>query len=266
MCKKSPFPRCSSHARKQYETALASGDENLIKKAKISYYTSPEGIKKLREAGKNELADKFQARRKQKIEEALRLDRIQRNVTLALDLDNTSMKFTNAFRNSLAKKYNLSKAEALQKYPEPKDYSFVVSGWFKDHNEFMSEFNEAESKGLYTNMKMLPGARKTIRTLQQKGYTIKVITARTADFNTDTKTALRRYRTPYSTIVHTEEKEKHHADLYFDDSPKQITTLMSHGKKVVAFKASYNNGMKGSARANDWSEIEKIADRLTRSR
>lgn len=266
MCKKSPYPRCSSHTRKAYAAALESGDENLIKKTKVAYYTSPEGIRKLREAGKNDLAEKFQARRTRKIEQAERLDRIERKVTLALDLDNTSMKFTNAFRNSLAKKYNLTKAEALQKYPEPHDYSFVVSGWFKDHNEFMSEFNEAEAKGLYSNMKMLPGARRTIQTLQQKGYTIKVITARTADFNTDTKTALRRYRTPYSTIVHTEDKEKHHADLFFDDSPKQITTLMSHGKKVVAFKASYNNGLKGSARANDWSEIEKIADRLTRRR
>lgn len=266
MCKKSPFPRCSSHARKSYELAIASGDEQLIKKAKISYYTSPEGIKKLREAGKDDLAEKFQARRNRKIEEAKRLDRIERKVTLALDLDNTSMKFTNAFRNSLAKKYNLTKAEALQRYPDPKDYSFVVSGWFKNPEEFLSEFNEAESKGLYSNMKMLPGARKTIRTLQQKGYTIKVITARTADYNQDTKIALRRYRTPYSTLVHTEDKEKHHADLFFDDSPKQITTLMSHGKKVVAFKASYNNGMNGSARANNWSEIEKIADRLTSRR
>lgn len=266
MCRKSPFPRCSSHARKSYELALQSGDEQLIKKTKIAYYTSPEGIRKLQEAGKVDLAEKFQKRREAKIEEAKRLDRIERKVTLALDLDNTSMKFTNAFRNSLAKKYNLSKEEALERYPDPKDYSFVVSGWFKDTKEFLSEFNEAEAKGLYTNMKMLPGAKKTIRTLQQKGYTIKVITARTADYNADTKLALRRYRTPYSTLVHTEDKEKHQADLFFDDSPKQITTLMSHGKKVVAFKASYNNGMKGSARANDWSEIEKLADRLTSQR
>lgn len=266
MCRKLPFPRCSSHARKAYEIALASGDEALIKKAKISYYTSPEGIKKLREAGKNDLADKFQARRNRKVEEAKKIDRINRKVTLALDLDNTSMKLTNAFRNSLAKKYGLTKEEALKRYPEPHDYSFVVSGWFKDHDEFMKEFSEAEAKGIYSNMKMIKGARRTIQTLQQKGYTIKVITARPAEFNADTKVALKRHRTPYSDIVHTEEKQEHHADLFFDDSPKQITTLMNHGKKVVAFKASYNTSYKGHARANDWSEIEKIADRLTRSR
>lgn len=264
MCRKSPFPRCSSHARKAYEKALVSGDEMKIKKAKIDYLTSPEGTKKLRAEGRDELADKFATRRARLVAEAERQDRIARKITLALDLDNTSMKFTNAFRNSLAKKYGLSKEEALKKYPEPSDYSFVVSGWFKDTKEFLSEFNEAEAKGLYTNMKMLPGAKKGIKTLQQKGYTIKVITARTPDYNADTKTSLKRYRLPYSGIIHTEEKQEQDAHLFFDDAPKQITTLMTHGKKVVAFKASYNVGMKGHGNVNDWSQVEKIADRLTR--
>lgn len=266
MCRKRPYPRCSSHARKNYEKAIVSGNEQDIKKAKVEYYTSPEGIAKLRNEGRNDLAEKFAKRRERKVLDAQRAERIANKITLALDLDNTSMKFTNAFRNHLAKKYGLTKEQAREKYPDPKDYSFVVSGWFKDTIEFLSEFNEAERKGLYTNMKMLPGAKKTIRTLQQKGYTIKVITARTEDYNADTKTALRRYRLPYSSIVHTESKEEHHADLFFDDAPKQITTLTAHGKKVIAFKASYNDGMKGVGRVNDWSEVEKITDRLTRRR
>lgn len=266
MCRKRPFPRCSSHARKNYEKAIVSGNEQAIKKAKIEYYTSPEGISKLRKEGRDDLAEKFQDRRSRKIAEAERAERIANKITLALDLDNTSMKFTNAFRNHLAKKYSLTKEQALEKYPDPKDYSFVVSGWFKDTNEFLSEFNEAERAGLYTRMKMFPGAKKTIRTLQQKGYTIKVITARTADYNADTKTALRRYRLPYSSIVHTEAKEEHHADLFFDDAPKQITTLTQHGKKVVAFRAGYNTELKGAGRVNDWSEVERITDKLTRRR
>lgn len=265
MCKKSPFPRCSSHARSRLTKAMETGDLQEIKKAKIEYYTTPEGIKTLKNAGKNELAEKFSRRRAQKIEHAQRIERIANKVTLALDLDNTTVDFNGRFRHHLAKKYNLTPEQALVKYPEPHDYSFVKSGWFKDTDEFHSEFHEAERAGVYREMSIYPGARKTIQTLQQKGYTLHVVTARRQEYNEDTKAALRRYRMPYRKLVHTEEKETQEAHLFFDDAPKQITTLTAHGKKVVTFHASYNGNDTGVGRVNDWSQVEAMADKHTRN-
>lgn len=264
MCKASPYPRCSSHARKQYDKAIASGDVNAIKTARMNYLTSLEGIKSLRAAGKNDVADRFAGRRARMIAKAQRQERLKNNITVALDLDNTTTDFTGGFRDALAKKYNLTPQEALNRYPVPHDYSFVESGWFKNTDEFLSEFHEAEKKGLYLNLKLYPGARRTMRSLQEQGYTLRVVTARTPDYNADTKIALRQYRMPYRSLVHTENKETEQAHLFVDDAPKQITTLTKHGKKVIAFKASYNTGMKGVGAVKDWSEMEKAVARHAR--
>lgn len=264
MCKAAPYPRCSSHAKQQYDKAVLTGTDQQIRNARINYLTSPEGIKSLREAGKHDVAERFATRRQKMIEKAQRMERLQKQITVALDLDNTTADFTGGFRDSLAKKYNLTPQEAMERYPKPIDYSFVKSGWFKSNEEFLSEFHDAEKRGLYLNLKIYPGARKTMRSLQEKGYTLRVVTARTQDYNADTKTALRRYRMPYRSLVHTEAKETEQAHLFVDDAPKQITTLTKHGKKVIAFKASYNAGMKGVGAVKDWSEMEKAVTRHAR--
>lgn len=249
--------RCSDSAEKMLDKALESGSAEKIRKAKLEYLTSDAGIESLRKQGKEELAERFTRRRHHLMEQNKRQWRKENKVALAFDLDNTTADFTGAFRASLAKKYNLTKDEALAKYPEPSDYSFVVSGWFKDTNEFLSEFHEAEDNGLYKKMAIFSKARKAIQGLHNDGYTIHFVTARTEKFNSDTKYALKRYRLPYHLLRHTEEKETHDAVLFFDDAPKQINTLTIHGKKVVAYDNKYNIGHEGAGRVKSWSEIEE---------
>lgn len=67
MCYPKPGPRCSSHAKKDLQKALKSKDQKAIKDAKEKYFTTPEGIQKLRDMGKAELANKAQAARKESI-------------------------------------------------------------------------------------------------------------------------------------------------------------------------------------------------------
>lgn len=67
MCYAAPGPRCSAHAKKELQKALASGDEKAIKIAKENFLTTPEGIEALRGKGKNDLADKAQAKRDESI-------------------------------------------------------------------------------------------------------------------------------------------------------------------------------------------------------
>lgn len=63
MCKPKPYPRCSNHARKRLESALASGNEDRIRQAKAEYAITPEYIEKMRKAGKSELLSKLKAKR-----------------------------------------------------------------------------------------------------------------------------------------------------------------------------------------------------------
>lgn len=75
MCYAAPGPRCSSHAKKELQKAIASGDEKAIKIAKENYLTTPEGIQTLRDKGKNDLADKAQAVR----DESIRLFNVRKD-------------------------------------------------------------------------------------------------------------------------------------------------------------------------------------------
>lgn len=75
MCYATPGPRCSSHAKKELQKAIASGDEETIKKAKENYLTTPDGIQTLRDKGKNDLANKAQAFR----DESIRLFNVRKD-------------------------------------------------------------------------------------------------------------------------------------------------------------------------------------------
>lgn len=66
-------PRCSKHAKVSLRAALASRDNERIAEAKREYLTTTEGIAKLRSQGKEELAEKFAARRANLIERSKRL-------------------------------------------------------------------------------------------------------------------------------------------------------------------------------------------------
>lgn len=63
MCYKSPGPRCSSHARAKLQRAKESGDPDQIKTAEREYAATHEGIHRLRELGRDDLADKGQRTR-----------------------------------------------------------------------------------------------------------------------------------------------------------------------------------------------------------
>lgn len=251
--------KCSKYARNALKNATKSGDANAIRKAKMDYFTTTAGIAKLRKDGRHQVADKFAARRESLINKNKREWRKENGISIALDLDNTTSDFTGAFRASLAKKYNLTKDEAMERYPKPIDYSFVISGWFKDMNEFLAEFQEAENNGLYENMPIFANARRTVQGIHNAGYQIHFVTARGQQFNAHTKVALRKYRLPYHLLKHTEEKERHEAHLFFDDAPKQIETLSVNGRKVVAYDNLYNAESKGSvARVKSWAEVEAV--------
>lgn len=243
MCRKNPYPRCSSHARKQLENALKTQDADQIKRARLAYYTSPAGIKELRDAGKTETADRFAARRKTLIAKAKKANHTP--LVVGLDLDETTGSFSSGLRNFLAEKYNLTAEEALERYPIPSAYSFVTSGWFATHEEFMSEFREAENKGIYRKMPAYQGAPRVLRNLVRDGeVVIRVVTARDQTQNADTMHWLRMHRIPVTSVTHTETKEEtiatHGIDFYVDDSERQLTTLSTHGARVIAYDNDTN--------------------------
>lgn len=90
-------PRCSKHAKTSLRVALASRDNEKIAEAKREYLTTTEGIQKLRNQGKDELADQFAARRAALIERSKRLTKE------AKEKANAPITFSNVMKNRKSK-------------------------------------------------------------------------------------------------------------------------------------------------------------------
>lgn len=266
MCQKFPIPRCSAYARKRLEAAEASGDAKRIKQARQDFYVTPAGIAELRAEGRNELADKYEARRKRLIAEAKRVLNAKKTpIKLALDLDETSGGFIDSLRESVAKQQGLTPEEALKQFPTPPHYSLVESGWFENTDAFLKAFHTAEADGVYRNMKAFKGSGKTLRTLvANRDVEVHVVTARDFKWNKDTREWLRKQKFPFASITHTEDKEQvPNIDVYLDDSDKQINTLQSHGKKVIAFTNQTNLHVAATHRVKSWSQVPSALKLIT---
>lgn len=267
-CKAKNPNNCRFHGTGKFENRAAATPELSVKEARVAYLTTPEGIQELRDKGKNELADKYEARRKRLEEEAAKeLLQSKTPIRLALDLDETSGGFIDALRESVAAQRGMTLEEAKEVLPFPEHYSLVESGWFSDVNHFMEEFHEAERQGVYRKMAAFKDMSRTLRTLvSNREVEVHVVTARTIEWNEDTRFWLRKNRVPFRSITHTESKEETDMDVYIDDSDKQLKTLQAHGKTVIAFDNLTNDHVPTPHRVRSWKEVPSVIKVIAESR
>lgn len=251
--------------RESWQKAIQSSTPEEIKTARRAYLMTESGVNELRAAGKDKLANAYAQRRRTKFmrDRKAALSKKQ-PITLALDLDQTTGDFIGGFRDYLAKEEGLTPEQALAKYPEPKQYNLVKAGWFKNTDEFLNRFHAAEKNGLYRNLKAFNGAQKTLMNLvNNKDVKVVVVTARAQKWNADTKAWLKTHRIPATRIIHTEDKEKvQNIDVYIDDSDKQLKTLSSHGRTVIAFHNLYNEHVNVQNRVKKWSQVPAVLKRM----
>lgn len=258
-------PRCPKSARTALQRALATKDPAKIKAARVEWYTTEPGIEELRKRGREDAAAKFEARRQRLIELSKRRDRMDKGITVAIDLDNTTADFNAAFRAALAKKYGLTPEEALERYPDPDNYDYATAGWFESKEEFRAEMREAEENGMYENLPIFSGARETIRNLRENGYKVHFLTARDKAFTEHTKAALRKYRVGYDALVHDNNKHDYApAHVFIDDAPYQVDNLTANGRPVIVFGAKYNENITHAPRVKSWREVGPLIDQQTR--
>jgi 5'(3')-deoxyribonucleotidase len=267
-CKAKDPKNCRFHGTGKFEVSDTSTHEMSAKEARVAYLTTPEGIQELRNKGKHELADKYEARRK-RLEIEAEKEALKNKVPLrlAVDLDETSGGFINALRESVAAQRGITLEEAKKELPFPEHYSLVDSGWFKDVNHFMDEFHEAERQGVYRKMVAFKDMSRTLRTLvSNRDVEVHVVTAREMEWNSDTRYWLRKNRVPFRSITHTESKEETDMDVYIDDSDKQLKTLQSHGKTVIAFDNLTNDHVQTPHRVRSWKEVPSVLKVIAENR
>jgi len=127
-------------------------------------------------------------------------------------------------------------------------------------------------KTLIEDLDLISGAKKSINQLKNK-HEIYLLTARSDDFNSNTKNWLKRKGIPYDELIHLDEGRKYQANLKLDiiveDNLKDAIRWIDKSNEVIIFDHPWNRSLNVSKlfkRAFNWQEIVEIVHaRETRS-
>lgn len=239
---------------------------------------------------------------------------------IAIDLDNTLVDYTTAFKDCISQ---------LQKKPltapEPTDYGFACEGWFETHAGFREWHHWSVNAGLYLREHMYPHAMEALLKLigMSEDNRLLFVTSRDDDrddtrrwmiaMNFDTSqnhnlcprrnlddlrhtegdavfaSDIRRMaekdwyeKDPITSIgysytpsrrdipyCHLKQKNLLKADLYVEDNPIMLDTLIREGLPVLAKRHGYNveqcerlEQYDKGASFDSWEEVPELANRI----
>ena len=113
---------------------------------------------------------------------------------------------------------------------------------------------------LFRRLPPMPGAPRALRILSKEDIRIRIITHRffIKYFHQvaarQTIEWLDYHDIPYWDLCFMQEKTAVGADLYIEDSPKNIATLRGEGQRTIVFTNSTNEDLAGQ-RADSWEEV-----------
>lgn len=247
---------CTTHAavikdKNNYLTAKATGSLKDIVRTRQQLISTEQGFSTYRYLRAAEITLK-----------------LGRKPMIGLDLDNTVADFTHGMRERAGLKKKILQAEWLTHFPEPSEYSMWMGNqsWYVDKDDFVSELKAAELAGIYKTIAMYPNASNVLNELKAYGFDIKAVTARSAEFNEDTRSWIVEHGIPTKVIINPG-FEKHNVpdiDVYIDDAPHVIDKLIEHNKKVIIMNQTYNETAvtphENSRRAANWNDKDKIVN------
>ncbi len=185
-----------------------------------------------------------------------------RQFVLGLDLDGVCGDYTFALRQILAEKRGVSPDEL------PLEITWNYPEWLLTQAEYMELHKEAVMRhNIFSNMPVIDGASEALWELSDSGVWIRIITHRLLFSQGHQQTArdtaewLDKNNIPYRELCFVGMKTEVGADLYIDDSPKNVNALRGTGKKVVVFEQPYNRHLE-SPRAKNWDEALPLIQKM----
>lgn len=186
---------------------------------------------------------------------------------LGLDIDDTSGKYLKSLMQDIIEQEQgkrfagLSAEEIITHFPDMQRYDSFEWAAINGNRELFKEYHRiAVENGIYTKLEPFEGVSEALWKLKREhDYRIFVITSRFvipgqhARVVSDTALWLDKHDIPYDDIMFTSEKVNVLADVYIDDSPKNITSLQEAGRKTIVYDRSYNRDLTGP-RAHNWNE------------
>lgn len=255
---------CKQHSsiiasKNRYLAAVENSSEAELTDSMNELMSTPEGLAAYRQIKVKEISKE-----------------LGRQPMIGLDVDNTSGNFTHGLREWMAKGLSIPQEEWLSHFPEPDEYAMWTgkNAWYKDQKDFLTQFKQAELQGIYKTMQVFDNVPTVLAELKALGFNIQVITARGAEFNDDTRYWMKESVIPARKILNpgNNKHEIKDVDVYLDDSPHVIQTLLAHQKNVVVHTQDYNKDNlpehENLRRVDGWTEdmVESIFSLLDKKK
>lgn len=179
---------------------------------------------------------------------------------LGVDLDGVVADFYAGLREVAAEWLD----KPIEKLPQQVTYGLsewgidVAPGGYKDLHRFA-----VTQRDLFSRLKPISGAPATLRRLSSKDIRIRIITHRLyikyfhQQAVRQTIEWLDHHDIPYWDLCFMSDKAAVGADLYIEDSPRNVKELRADGHPTIIFTNSTNLSIE-DPRANTWEDAEKL--------
>jgi 5'(3')-deoxyribonucleotidase len=164
-----------------------------------------------------------------------------KQIVLGVDLDGVCADFYGRMREIAAEWFERRVDELTE------DVSHGLPEWGIDPEQYqrLHRFAVTE-RALFKTTPMVPGARRVLRRLSDDGYRIRIITHRIfidyfhAMAVQQTIEWLDHHGLPYRDLCFIEDKDQVDADIYIEDSPKNVEILRARNLYTICFANSTN--------------------------
>lgn len=196
------------------------------------------------------------------------------SITIGVDIDEVLAHYLDGLRHHINTKFelNLSDTELDEKFPLDVSYGFdewdIIQG---NRDKFIEVHAQAVKEGIYANLTMVADAKKYVNKLKADGHHIRIITSRFVQkwqnsiVMKDTSNWLDEQGIKYDDIVFTEKKTDIRADIYIDDSPKNILAFQECNANYIIFDMGYNRNLEGT-RVHSWAEAYEMLTAFAESK
>jgi hypothetical protein len=131
-------------------------------------------------------------------------------------------------------------------------------------DEEVNLFLEEKLESIYSQVKVIPEAQKTLRELAQMGFEIILITARDTNFIELTENWLVKNGIPFSELIHDDNKTPvalaRNIQLFIEDNAQNASELTRAGIHVILLNKYHNRHLPANerlVRVDSWEEIRK---------
>jgi len=183
----------------------------------------------------------------------------QKKVVLGIDLDGVCADFYARMREIAAEWFE----KPLQDLTP--DVSYGLPQWGVGGSEQYQSLHRfaVTERNLFGTVAMIPGTRRVLRKLSDEQYRIRIITHRLfihyfhALAVQQTIEWLDHSGIPYHDLCFMKDKEQVGADIYIEDSPKNIKSLRARGLYTICFANSTNKDIE-EPRAQNWDNVYEL--------